>query len=151
MLRSARANQADLIARLWATQENAMWIEPPEDGEIATAITEGNAFLWEDAGDMVGFAIVIGWVPKVWGLSALAVARPGVGEPMLRAVLTEVFNNRDGHRIGFDVTVDNHRALRLYDRLGFQREGRLRECWLRPDGAWVDCYLLGLLRREWAA
>jgi RimJ/RimL family protein N-acetyltransferase len=41
------------------------------------------------------------------------------------------------------------RALRLYESLGFQREGLIRECWRRPDGAWVDCFLLGLLQREW--
>ncbi len=64
-------------------------------------------------------------------------------------MLATVFGPRGGHRIGFDVTVDNTRALRLYDRLGFRREGHIRECWLRPDGQWVDCLLLGLLAREW--
>ena len=37
----------------------------------------------------------------------------------------------------------------LLERLGFQREGHIRECWKRPGGDWVDCYLLGLLAREW--
>ena len=78
-----------------------------------------------------------------------ATARPGQGEPLLRAVLARVFGQLRGHRIGFDVTVDNERALRLYERLGFQREGHIRECWKRPDGNWVDCYLMGLLAREW--
>jgi ribosomal protein S18 acetylase RimI-like enzyme len=149
MLRLARAHDADLIAALWALPQNAMWIEPPDDGEIGAAIAEDSAFLWEVDGQVLGFATAMTWVPQVWGLSALVVTRPGQGEPLLRAVLAELFGPRAAHRVGFDVTADNARALRLYQRLGFQREGLIRECWLRPDGQWVDCALLGLLRREW--
>ncbi len=149
MLRRAGPDDTALIDRLWRAPQNAMWIEPPEEDEVAAAVEEGNAFLWETAGEVTGFATIMTWVPQVYGLSALSVTRPGTGEPLLRAVLEEVFALRGGHRIGFDVTADNARALRLYDRLGFQREGLIRECWLRPDGKWVDCFLMGLLRREW--
>jgi ribosomal protein S18 acetylase RimI-like enzyme len=149
MLRLARRDETGLISGLWAAPANAMWIEPPDEGEVEDAIANDSAFLWEVEGQVAGFAVLMTWVPDVWGLSALSVTRPGQGDPMLRAVLAEVFGPRGGHRIGFDVTVDNARALRLYDRLGFQREGTIRECWRRPDGGWVDCYLMGLLAREW--
>ena len=149
MLRLAGAADHDLIESLWLAPTNAQWIEPPEDGEIAGAIGRGEAFLWDTGGVVAGFATVMTWVPDVYGLSALVSTRPGQGEPLLRAVLAQVFGPLKGHRIGLDVTVDNERALRLYDRLGFQREGHIRECWKRPDGNWVDCYLMGLLAREW--
>jgi RimJ/RimL family protein N-acetyltransferase len=68
---------------------------------------------------------------------------------MLRALLSRVFGPLKAHRIGFDVTADNARALALYPKLGFQREGLVRECWRRPAGDWVDCALLGLLAREY--
>lgn len=149
MLRAALPGEAGLIEALWSAPQNAMWIEPPEPGEVAEAIAAGNAFLWESAGEVTGFATIMTWVPQVWGLSALSISRPGCGEPLLRAVLAKVFGARGGHRIGFDVTADNARALRLYERLGFRREGLIRECWLRPDGQWADCLLMGLLAREW--
>lgn len=149
MLRRARANEEGLIESLWAAPQNAMWIEPPEPGEVAEAIEAGNAYLWESGDEVTGFATIMTWVPRVWGLSALAVTRPGCGEQLLRALLAEIFAARGGHRIGFDVTADNTRALRLYERLGFRREGLIRECWLRPDGQWADCLLMGLLAREW--
>jgi ribosomal protein S18 acetylase RimI-like enzyme len=149
MLRLARGDEAGLIADIWGLPQHRMWIEPPDSDEIADAIAADNGLLWEVDGEVLGFATLLTWVPGVWGLSALAVTRPGQGEPLLRAILAEVFGPRDAHRIGFDVTADNARALRLYERLGFRREGLIRECWLRPDGAWVDCVLLGLLRREW--
>ncbi len=149
MLRAAMPDEADLIDRLWRAPENAPWIQPPEDGEIDEAIAQGHAFLWDVMGKPVGFAAVMTWVPQVFGIAALVATQPGIGGPLLRAVLAQVFGPLGAHRIGFDVTVDNTRALRLYERLGFQREGHIRECWLRPQGDWVDCYLMGLLRREW--
>lgn len=149
MLRRATARDHHLIETLWLAPANAQWIEPPEDGEIGGAIEEGNAFLWEIEGKPAGFATILSWVPQVYGLAALATTVPGQGEPLLRAVLARVFGPLKGHRIGFDVTVDNARALRLYEKLGFQREGHIRECWKRPQGDWVDCYLMGLLAREW--
>ena len=149
MLRPAMARHLDLIAALWLAPTNAQWIEPPEEGEIEGAIGRGEAFLWDLDGEVAGFATMMTWVPQVYGLSALVSTRPGQGEPLLRAVLARVFGPLQGHRIGLDVTVDNARALRLYERLGFQREGHIRECWKRPGGDWIDCYLMGLLAREW--
>lgn len=149
MLRRAVQRDLDLIRTLWQAPGNANWIEPPDDGEIEASITHGHAFLWEPDGKAKGFAVMMTWVPQVFGLTAIATTEPGQGEPMLRALLARVFGPLKAHRIGFDVTADNARALRLYEKLGFQREGLIRECWKRPGGDWVDCYLLGLLAREY--
>ena len=42
----------------------------------------------------------------------------------------------------------NERAIALYEKLGFQREGVHREH-LQRDGRRYDMYLYGLLRSEW--
>jgi RimJ/RimL family protein N-acetyltransferase len=138
-----------LIDSLWRAPANARWIEPPEEGEIADAIARGHAFLWQVQGEVAGFAVLFSWVPRVMALKAIATTRPGQGELFLRAVLAHTFGPLAAHRIGFDVTADNSRALALYDRLGFRREGLIRECWRREDGTFVDCHLLGMLAREW--
>jgi RimJ/RimL family protein N-acetyltransferase len=44
----------------------------------------------------------------------------------------------------------NKRAIALYEKLGFQREGVYRE-FLQRDGKRFDMYLYGILRREWDA
>ena len=147
----AQARDEAMIDRLWQAPENTNWIEPPEEGEIAGSIDAGLAFLWQVDGAPVGFAVMMAWVPRVYGLSAIATNQRGQGAPFMRALLAHVFTELGGHRIGFDVTADNARALALYDACGFVPEGRVRECWQRPDGAWVDCLLLGLLAREWRA
>lgn len=149
MLVGATPADHDLIEGMWLTPTNANWVEPPEPGELAEAIDAGLAFLWQIDGQAVGFAVLMTWVPRVMGLSVIATTRPGQGEPFLRALLTHVFATLNAHRIGFDVTADNTRALHLYEKLGFTREGLIRECWLRPAGDWADCYLMGLLAREW--
>ena len=152
MLQQARPSDLPLIEALWRAPANARWIEPPEDGEIEASLAAGLAFLWQapgaDPGQARGMAVLMTWVPRVLGLSVLA-CPPGQGRPFLGAILAQVFGPLNAHRIGLDVTTDNTRAIRLYEHLGFQREGHVRECWQRPAGDWVDCFLYGLLAKEW--
>jgi L-phenylalanine/L-methionine N-acetyltransferase len=42
------------------------------------------------------------------------------------------------HRIELTVVADNHRAIRLYEKVGFQREGLKRENYLGEDGKYHD-------------
>lgn len=148
MLRQARISDLPLIDALWRAPDNAAWIEPPDEGEIEASLAAGLTYLWQAPGTSAGFAVLMTWVPRVFGLSAIA-CPPGQGAPFLRALLAQVFGPLNGHRIGFDVTTDNARAIRLYESFGFQREGHIRECWQRADGNWTDCYLYGLLAKEW--
>lgn len=52
------------------------------------------------------------------------------------------------HRLEADVDPSNTRSLRLLEKLGFQREGRLRERW-QTQGDPRDAIFLGLLRPDW--
>ncbi len=52
------------------------------------------------------------------------------------------------HRLEADVDPENGRSLRLLEKLGFQREGRLRERW-QTQGDPRDGIFLGLLRPDW--
>jgi RimJ/RimL family protein N-acetyltransferase len=153
MLRQARPSDLPVIDALWRAPQNARWIEPPDEGEIEASIDAGHAFLWHVNGQPQGFATLMTWVPRVFGLSAIACTQ-GQGKQLLGAVLAHVFGALNAHRIGFDVTADNARAIRLYESFGFQREGLVRECWQRPatddhPQDWADCLLMGLLAREW--
>lgn len=148
MLRQARPSDLPLIDALWRATENAVWIEPPDEGEIEAAIEAGLAFVWQAPGQSPGMAVLMTWVPRVMGLSAITCPK-GQGKPFFSALLNHVFGPLNAHRIGFDVTADNARAIRLYESFGFLREGHIRECWQRPAGDWVDCYLYGLLAKEW--
>jgi RimJ/RimL family protein N-acetyltransferase len=70
-----------------------------------------------------------------------------VAREALEVLIRFSFETLHLHRLEADVDPDNARALRLLERLGFRREGQLRERWQLPGGP-RDGVMLGLLRRE---
>jgi RimJ/RimL family protein N-acetyltransferase len=58
------------------------------------------------------------------------------------------FQELNLHRIQLTVYSYNERAMRMYEKLGFQREGVYREFLLR-DGQHHDMLLYGILNHEW--
>jgi putative acetyltransferase len=153
MLRPATVQDAAFVHGLWTAPDAARFIVAPEEDEIDAKTAAGDLLMWTAAGQPAGFATVTQWLPRVWSIPAVAVQdrRAGSGLAMMQSVLDEMFHVRDAHRVGLDVTVDNAGALSLFRRLGFVTEGVWRECWCRPDGAWVDCVFLALLKHEWRA
>ena len=81
---------------------------------------------------------------------ALGRAYWGVGymRETLQAALGYLFNELDLRRIEADVDPRNLACIRLLERLGFQKEGYLRERW-HVLGETQDSLFYGLLRREW--
>jgi RimJ/RimL family protein N-acetyltransferase len=72
----------------------------------------------------------------------------GYGFDAMNAILKFAFRERELHRVTLHVLATNHRALGLYRRLGFRKEGILRENVLVND-EFVDEIILGALRSEW--
>lgn len=69
----------------------------------------------------------------------------GYAAEAARAVLRFGFERMDLHRVEADVDPANAGSVRLLERLGFRREGYLRERWF-TYGRWSDSALYGLLR-----
>ena len=84
------------------------------------------------------------------GLSALAhvfrltiVVHPGqrgrgVGTALMRSALGWAEDDQRVRKIELLVRATNHNAIRLYRKLGFLEEGRLREHVRLPSGRFVD-------------
>lgn len=68
----------------------------------------------------------------------------------LNALIAHAFEVLDLRRLEADVDPRNTRSVRTLERLGFQREGFLRERW-HVCGEIQDAFFYGLLRREWTA
>lgn len=68
----------------------------------------------------------------------------GIGTGLMRAMMDLADNWLGLRRLQLDVLADNERAIRLYERLGFEREGVMRGEVLR-DGALVDTLMMGRL------
>jgi len=74
----------------------------------------------------------------------------GWGTDAQRALLAFGFGTLGLERISLMVSATNARAIRSYEKVGFQREGLLRRAF-RVDGQLQDILLMAILRDEWEA
>lgn len=72
-------------------------------------------------------------------------AGKGVGTALMRAMVNLADGWLNLHRLELDVFVDNEAAVRLYQKFGFEIEGRLVDYGFR-DGEYVDVFVMGRIR-----
>jgi RimJ/RimL family protein N-acetyltransferase len=146
------------VMRYWSS---APWTDPAEGVELVESLRRdfADASLYEwgvvrtDRGALIGTCTLahidagnrraeIGFSLRHdhWGQGYMTEA--------VRALLTFAFGELGLHRLEADVDPRNAASIRLLERLGFQREGYLRERWF--VGTEInDTVLYGLLRRDW--
>jgi [ribosomal protein S5]-alanine N-acetyltransferase len=86
----------------------------------------------------VGYALL----PSSWGR--------GYANEAVTALLDWGFAHLALNRVGADIDPRNAASARALERLGFTREGHLRERWI-VGGEVCDSWIYGLLAREWRA
>jgi RimJ/RimL family protein N-acetyltransferase len=74
----------------------------------------------------------------------------GYGPEAIVLLLNWLFNHRNLHRVWLTVQSNNPRAMRVYEKIGFAREGTYREHNFY-DGAWHDEHIYGILASEFNA
>lgn len=87
------------------------------------------------------FGIVIG-DPADWG--------KGFGTEATRLIVRYAFETLNLHRVWLRVVASHTAAIRVYERVGFRREGVMREAHYR-EGCYADLVIMGLLRGEFLA
>ncbi len=109
-----------------------------------------------DRNELIGLIELdeISWSNGVCGL-AIAIGergywRKGYGQEAARLALGFAFGELNLHRVQATILGYNERSIRMFERLGFRREGTFRE-FLHRDGQRHDMHLYGLLRPEWEA
>ena len=70
----------------------------------------------------------------------------GVGRALMEAVIELADNWLNVRRLGLIVFADNEHAIGLYEKLGFEHEGVMREFGFKR-GQYVDAVVMGRLRR----
>ena len=78
----------------------------------------------------------------------VAVPERGLGRRMLKELMRIAFLELSAHRLFLDVYEDNARARHLYESLGFQYEGVLRDAARREDH-WCNLRLMSILETEY--
>jgi RimJ/RimL family protein N-acetyltransferase len=72
----------------------------------------------------------------------------GIGKEALNLVLEFAFKELNLHRVQLNVFSYNEKAISMYEKAGFKREGVYRE-FVSRDGERWDMYLYGILKSEW--
>lgn len=126
------------------TQRYIAWNADTESGHICWAITL-------DGGVALGWVILLPHRKNSFELGyILGRSHWGKGYVYEAAcmALDHAFVNLAARRVMADTDPDNSGSIRLLEKLGFQREGYLREEWETHIGV-RDSLLFGLLRTEW--
>ncbi|MCA9905757.1 MAG: GNAT family N-acetyltransferase [Anaerolineae bacterium] len=128
----------------------ARWLEDEERSRDSYVF----AIRTLDTDLIVGFVHIDG-IQWNHGVAWLAI---GIGEPDYRGrsigyeamqlAMQFAFHEINLHRLQLTVFSYNARAIRLYEKLGFRKEGVFREA-LNRDGQRYHMFLYGILRREW--
>ncbi len=106
-----------------------------EDDHVIGTCTLFNVFL-ENYRAEIGYALG----REFWGNGFMTEA--------LKSLIEYSFQNLNLHRLEADVDPRNDASIKTLERLGFRREGHLRERW-HVGGEIQDALFYGLLRREW--
>lgn len=145
----------DLVAR---EQRYLAMIEAPPLEQVASFVGENikkgiAQFVALSGSEVVGWVdIVPAWAHGVAhrgsvGMGVLPQFRgQGIGRRLLQASIAKAWEN-GLTRIELEVRVDNANAMRLYEGLGFKREG-LRRHGIRMEGQYHDTLAMALLRHE---
>jgi RimJ/RimL family protein N-acetyltransferase len=77
-------------------------------------------------------------------------AGQGAGSRLLQSALDWLYTETETNRVDLDLFVENERARRAYEKLGFVVEGRLRDYHRSVDGRLRDALIMSILRKDWA-
>lgn len=72
----------------------------------------------------------------------------GYGTDAMQIILRYAFTELNLHRVSLDVFEYNPRAIRSYEKAGFQYEGRNRR-YLNREGKRWDMIFMGILKEKW--
>lgn len=105
-----------------------------------TGILQGNCCLFAFSAQCRRAEMGYGLIAEAWG--------KGYMQEALTALINFGFNHLELNRIEADVDPRNEGSTKLLQRLGFLKEGYLRQRWIVADEV-SDSEIYGLLRSDW--
>lgn len=156
-LRPVTDEDAPLLGEILAEPEVARWWPRYDEERVRTELIEGTdtvVFVVEIDGEGVGAILYVEEPsPDYRHASVDVFLHPawhgkGLGTDAVRTMARHLLHDRGHHRLAIDPAAANDKAIRAYQRVGFQPVGILR-CYERnADGEWHDCLLMDLLARD---
>lgn len=137
-------------SKLYTQAQTKEWIEKGNAGSFTFSIHS----LEDDR--IIGFLDLdgINWTAgDCWigvGIGERDYWGKGYGTDAINVLLRFAFEELNLNRVTLNVFEYNERAIKAYEKLGFQHEGRQRQLLNRFDRRW-DLIFMGILRCEWEA
>ena len=153
-LRRATLDDLNYIMKLQFAPENLKFIVPFDEDyhrENFTCADKMDVIIEEvETGARVGYFMLRELDTPCAEYTHVIIEKKGVGygREALNLLLKWTFEIEKYHRVWIDCKEYNSIALKLYESLGFVREGILREIIL-TDGVWENLVVLGMLDREY--
>ena len=158
MLRPASEQDIDFLYALYMHPEINRWLlyesMPPEAFRpvVRELLQRGALYIFEKHDARVGMCKLVPQKYRnshIMYLGGVAVDPAhqgrGTGAAMLSSAI-DICRERTCTRIELTVSVENSRAIRLYESMGFVREGILKNyCYLAGEGRYMDEQVMALL------
>jgi aminoglycoside 6'-N-acetyltransferase len=150
-LRPAREDDVDALVAILQEPEVLAWWGRYDAARVRSDLTEIRSFAIEVDGTLRGWLHVHEEADPDWPHVAFDVfvserlRGGGYGREALRIAIHWFSSERGHHRFTIDPSVENERAIRAYEAVGFRRVGVMRRYERGPDGRWRDGLLMELI------
>jgi RimJ/RimL family protein N-acetyltransferase len=166
----SKKDSEGLLSKLASAMIAVMICLPPEKSDAtdrdatATTTKDGSLTSMEIKSESseptpIGFTFLVGYPSPAFhqhrsASLGIALARPyhakGYGPEALNWILDWAFIHGNLHTVNLRCFAHNRAAVQAYEKVGFVREGRLRETiWLNRQ--WHDEFIYNMLESEWEA
>ena len=148
-LEPVRAEHAERLRELRRTPEVARWWESPPDGWPLAPVENLESLAILCGGEVSGFLQF--WEepdPSMRHADVDIFLGPdaqdrGLGTETMRVVVRHLIDDRGHHRLTLGTSVENARAIRCYEKVGFRRVGVMRKAARSHlTGEWEDELLM---------
>lgn len=123
--------EIDFIEKMHNSTTDTMFVAIYNESIIASCGIHG--YTKKRIKHRVGFGISV--LREYWGF--------GIAGRLIEKII-EYSKNIGIKKIELEVRADNERAIKLYEKYGFEKEGEIRN-YFYLNGIYYNCYLMGLL------
>jgi aminoglycoside 6'-N-acetyltransferase len=155
-VRPLRDEDVPALLAVLADAEVTPWWGVHDEDRLRTEMADDDIcmFAVERDGELIGIVQYWEETDPDYRHAALDIAirsdhhRHGIGREALSVLIEHLIRERGHHRFTIDPAVENERAIRSYNALGFKPVGVMRRAERAPDGRWRDSLLMDLLADE---
>jgi aminoglycoside 6'-N-acetyltransferase len=157
VLRPLRVDDVPVLVEIQAQPSVARWWGQPDERDLrrqAAGGTEETSFAITVDGEVAGLIQYTEETEPMYRHAGIDLFLAeefqgrGLGTDAVRTLARHLVHNRGHHRLTIDPSVDNHAAIRAYEKVGFRPVGVMRQYERSPEGDWRDGLLMDLLADE---